>query len=71
MSTSLFQRRHYEALAKSVVDATKPIDGEVAAIWAARVSTMREASGVLADLLAKDNPRFDRSRFLIACGFTR
>lgn len=26
------------------------------------------AADILADVLAKDNPRFDRSRFLAACG---
>lgn len=26
------------------------------------------AAGVLADALSKDNPRFDRARFLKACG---
>lgn len=35
---------------------------------AVRLTHYREIAGDLADVLAQDNPRFDRARFLKACG---
>lgn len=33
-----------------------------------RQTALEEITGRMADMLAQDNPRFDRTRFLKACG---
>jgi hypothetical protein len=35
---------------------------------ASRMTHLLEIASTIADSLARDNPRFDRSRFLTACG---
>lgn len=45
-------RKHYEAIAKAIRESTEPI---------ALVE-------LLMDIFEHDNPRFDRQRFLEACG---
>lgn len=53
-------RKDYEALAAAIADANgEPNDLE----------TVRDVAEHIADALQADNPRFDRGRFLGACGF--
>lgn len=52
-------RKDYILIAKAIKDASS------APGFAARNSFVTHA---LADALAKDNPRFDRDRFMKACG---
>lgn len=60
-------RKDYVAIAAAIhnralaFDVGAHIDGEAAVYMVARD---------LADVLANDNPRFDRARFLKACGVT-
>lgn len=56
---SKFARRHYQAIA----DVIKASDRDL--------FSQSEVLGMalrLADMLQADNPRFDRARFLAACG---
>lgn len=56
----MFQKRHYERLA-SIIDGMD--------FWAPTPrETRNEVARQFADALARDNPRFDRERFLAACG---
>lgn len=50
----MFERRHYEFLAG----------------WARAMALPPAALDTLADALARDNPHFNRKRFLLACGIT-
>jgi hypothetical protein len=66
---SLFQARHYEATALLLselrpVSADAPLPGRAPAFvqWALTVKTF-------AEVLALDNPRFDKARFLKACRY--
>ena len=52
-------RRDYIAIAAAIQGADKYDDGE--AISASIIER-------IADVMAQDNPRFDRARFLKACG---
>lgn len=55
-------RKHYVAIAAMIrrrVDADATVGGH---------SITREIAEGLADVFADDNPRFDRARFLTACG---
>ena len=54
-------RKDYVAIAAALNAVNDPADGN----WAAAVSAVAEA---IADTMAADNPRFDRKRFLDACG---
>ena len=56
MSNPSFQRRHYEAIAATIRDTMIPL-------------LHREfIARNFAATFAADNPRFDRARFLKACG---
>jgi hypothetical protein len=59
-------RKDYVALAQAINTSTRhqPTDGAFAEGWHAGVVAVREN---IADALAADNARFDRSRFLAAC----
>lgn len=63
-------KRHFEAFARAVkaeLDGTKDAHAapsEVSAITHAATF----AANLFADLAAQDNPRFDRPRFMRACG---
>jgi hypothetical protein len=58
--TSLFSRRHYEAIAATMLAVNETLgDGN-----------MVDAATAMADLFQGDNPRFDRTRFLEACGLS-
>ena len=52
----MFQKRHYQALAKLIAEAKLPARHKL---------TLAKAH---AKLFENDNPLFDRKRFLIACG---
>ena len=56
-------RKDYEAIAaaiKEVVDSNRWFKGNLGGIQA--------TAKAMADVMAADNPRFDRARFLKACG---
>lgn len=62
---SMFAKRHYKAIGETVREAIAqaiPVDGHVCS-YAGEVAAAR-----LADLFAQDSNRFDRTRFLKACG---
>ena len=54
---SLFSTRHYEAIA-AVIERELPM----------YYQSIRDVAYRMADLFAGDNPRFNRERFLKACG---
>lgn len=55
-----FQQRHYEALAKLMQDAKVQHDTD-------QQGGLDMLERMLADLLARDNAKFDRDRFIRAC----
>ena len=61
-------KKDYEAIAREVKDALAQWpDGTSVLDVGARVAT-RTLTYRLCDVFAADNPRFDRARFLRACG---
>lgn len=61
----MFTRKHYEAVAEIIKERSKHYADM------GRYGCANGAGSVgdkLADLFEKDNPRFDRDRFLAACG---
>lgn len=65
-------KQHFEAIAAILRD--RKIDGdyamEIDQDWAKGVTAATEATADdLADYFKSINPRFDRTRFLTACGF--
>jgi hypothetical protein len=62
---SKFQHRHYEAIAEVIkVERGRLFRGYTDGRGYGAEAVALE----LADLFARDNPRFDRARFLSACG---
>lgn len=61
----MMSRKHYELLAAALREARRDEDFELEP-GADGVATI--ICRHLADALASDNPRFDRERFLKACG---
>ena len=62
-------RKDYVAIARVISDGqfiNLTTQGEVTVNHETRIKIARQ----LADLMGRDNQRFDRSRFLNACGFT-
>lgn len=57
-------RKDYELIAGTISHAVKNYDGEDWTMLGAGAAIAR----LLADELAEDNPRFDREKFLTACG---
>ena len=57
-------RKDYVLIAEALARPIKPVIGHEHAMKIA----WEEACANVADALAKDNPRFDRARFLRACG---
>ncbi len=55
----MFQHRHYVAIAAVIAN----MPSHSPRLW----TTREEMTGQLADLFARDNPRFDRARFEAAC----
>lgn len=62
-------KRHYEQLAKAICETLQGETFADATVSATRIDAVRAAAEKIADTLARDNPRFHRSRFLDACGF--
>jgi hypothetical protein len=62
----MFQRRHYEVVADTIkrMDGLVPDRTEADALNVARATVADR----FASMFATDNPRFDRARFLRACG---
>lgn len=58
-------KKHYEAIAAIIASTYRN-----AALYndAGRLETLETTAARLADYFATDNPRFDRERFLAACG---
>jgi hypothetical protein len=62
-------KKDYEAMAAAVRDArARIINVEDASQIDAMLDGTAYAMEHIADVLARDNPRFDRARFLTACG---
>lgn len=64
----MLTRKHYHSIAeifKQNLEEIKPIDSMLAQYGWACIACVAEE---LADYFEKDNPRFDRDRFLEACG---
>lgn len=62
--TEAFTKQHYEAIAdevKTLVDLFEDNSGDIDAVQA--------FAERLATVFKNDNPRFDKQRFLKACGF--
>ena len=57
----MFSKRHYQAIADAL---RKHVGEEVEKVSYPKVMIVVE----LADTFEKDNPRFDRARFIEACG---
>lgn len=66
-------RKDYELIAHAIFATAKAIpDGETEAARAGAISRRMAIEAVakrIADELAVDNQRFDRKRFVAACGF--
>lgn len=58
MATS---KKNYVAVAAAIRESVRPATAETA-------GSIRELAARLANIFAADNPRFDRQRFLAACG---
>jgi len=67
----MFTRQHYKAIAEIIKeetqDANQPADG-LDGLYATRRAGLNIAQR-LARYFTKDNLRFDRTKFLITCGF--
>ena len=57
-------KKDYQAIAGALYRATRPEDPRV---YERRGETVARVVSVLADVLAADNPRFDRDTFVAAC----
>lgn len=58
-----FTRRHYQAIADAIDSERARFDDDGACRFGVEC-----AAESLAALFAEDNPRFDRARFMVACG---
>lgn len=61
-------RKHFEALAKLIANAERKLMRGDLIHDAAVTQTLDIIATDLADFCAAQNPRFDRARFLSACG---
>lgn len=59
-------RKHYEMIAKAIYDETTPHLGSYGGCDS--VQALADLARSLSAAFATDNPRFDRERFLKACG---
>ena len=57
-------RKNYQALAAAILESKTESSTALGSF-----TVLQRTAGRIADVLAADNPRFDRSRFLTACGF--
>jgi hypothetical protein len=67
----MFTRKHYERMAEAFVEARGRAEEIEPENYPARIIALDLLDGWmrdLADILEKDNPRFDRGRFYKACG---
>lgn len=65
-------RKDYILIAKAITDTQKRINEHHADLVGTRLDMLkgvRKAAAHLADALAADNPRFDSTVFLTACGY--
>ena len=58
-------KKHYEAIANIVRNC---IEADTHMLHGANVKALETQAHMLADYFASDNPRFNRIRFLTACG---
>lgn len=56
-------RKDYIAIAEAIAVNNDPTDSK------REQDKVKVIAGSIADVMKRDNPRFDRSRFLRACGF--
>lgn len=59
-------RKDYVAIAAAITHAQAVMEASRCTETAA--SALGTIAGTIADVMANDNPRFDRARFLKACG---
>ena len=65
----MFTKKHYEAIAK-VLQGYKQYNGEREYPGGGEVDAMIDGMvSEFGDMLERDNPNFDRGRFLKACGY--
>lgn len=62
-------KRHFEAIARMLRERVEFPDGTIDFDSGYRMAT-RHIAFDLADYFEEQNPRFDRQRFLTACGIT-
>ena len=68
----MFTRQHYEAIAEIIKRNTTRIRIEdVAQVGNGLPCLHSHTVGDMVDYFAKDNPRFDRQKFLKACGIEK
>ena len=63
----MFQQRHFEVIAQAIQDEKRSYQHLVPASAEHYTNTLQSFAESLATLFARDNPRFDRDRFLRAC----
>lgn len=66
MANSMFQHRHYAAIAAVLADARDPADNGGLTLPDRELAAIDRLETRLADLFASDNGNFDRDRFLKA-----
>jgi len=60
-------KRHFEMIAKAI-EAQSRIQYAETALQATRLQTLTDVAEQIAQFCTNENPRFDRDRFLTACG---
>ena len=69
MRKKMLTRKHYKAIAEII-----KTQRDLATVFAGKQFAIQRISDIvdgLADYFAQDNPRFDRARFLAACGLEK
>jgi len=62
-------KKDYERIARAIAGQHSEIARDDERVWESAYKIgVCDAARALADALAEDNPRFDRERFLRACG---
>lgn len=65
-------KKDYELIADAIIGEAftsyNPSDEDFDLVDGMDYDTVEQLAGAIADALKRDNPRFDRSRFLKACG---
>ena len=61
-----FQRRHYEAIAEVLKDVRDSAD--TLQLFPPEIAALNGIITKTAEVFRRDNPRFDRDRFISACG---